>query len=117
VGELPNEVNYSAGFDAALHPKATFTADFLGRTLLDADRLVLRERVFDNVLRLDPTVHQSVRITPEIETGNLNLMLGSAGLKVNPAGRLLVMVNVLFALGDSGLQDKVTPVFGLDYSF
>ena len=117
VGELPDEINYSAGFDAALHSRATFTADFLGRTLLDADRLVLRERVFQNVLRTDPTVRQSTRISPEITTGNLDLLLGSAGLKVNPAGRLLVMVNVLFAIGDSGLQDKVTPVFGIDYSF
>lgn len=117
VGDLPDEVSYSAGFDAAVHSRATFTADFLGRTLLDADRVVLQERVFTNVLRTDPTVRQTVRITPAITTGNLNLLLGSAGLKVNPAGRLLVMVNVLFGLGDSGLQDELTPVFGIDYSF
>jgi hypothetical protein len=117
VGDLPDEINYSAGFDAAVHSRATFTADFLGRTLLDADRLVLRERTFENVQRTDPTVRQTVRISPEITTGNLNLMLGSAGIKVNPVGRLLLMANLLFALGDSGLQDKVTPVFGLDYSF
>jgi hypothetical protein len=117
VGELPDEINYSAGFDAALHSRATFTADFLGRTLLDADRLVQRERVFENVLRTDPTIRQSVRISPEITTGNLNVLLGSAGVKLNPAGRLLLMANLLFAIGDSGLQDKVTPVFGIDYSF
>ena len=45
------------------------------------------------------------------------MLLGSAGIKVNPAGRLLLMANVLFAIGDSGLQDKLTPVFGIDYSF
>jgi hypothetical protein len=117
VGDLPDEINYSAGFDAALHSRATFTADFLGRTLLDADRLVLRQRVFDNVLRTDPTIRQTTRISPEITTGNLDVLLGSAGVKVNPAGRLLVMVNLLFAIGDSGLQDKLTPVFGIDYSF
>jgi hypothetical protein len=117
VGELPDEFNYSVGFDAGLHSRATFTADFLGRTLIDADRLVLRERTFENVLRSDSTVRQTIRISPEITTGNLNVMLGSAGVKVNPVGRLLVMVNLLFGLGDSGLQDSVTPVFGIDYSF
>jgi hypothetical protein len=117
VGDLPDEINYSAGFDAGLHSRATFTADFLGRTLLDADRLVQQERVFDNVLREDPTIRTTTRVSPGITTGNLNVLLGSAGLKVNPVGRLLVMANLLFALGDSGLQDKVTPVFGIDYSF
>jgi outer membrane putative beta-barrel porin/alpha-amylase len=117
VGDLPDEIDYSAGFDAALHSRATFTADFLGRTLLDADRLVLRERVFENVLRTDPTIHTTTHLSTETTTGNLNVLLGSAGVKVNPAGRLLLMVNLLFAIGDSGLQDKVTPVFGVDYSF
>lgn len=117
VGDLPDEINYSAGFDAGLHSRATFTADFLGRTLLDADRLVQQERVFDNVLRTDPTIRTTTRVSPGITTGNLNVLLGSAGVKVNPAGRLLVMVNLLFAIGDSGLQDRVTPVFGVDYSF
>ncbi len=117
VGDLPSEISYSAGFDAALHRRATLTADFLGRTLLDADRLVLRERTFDAVHRNDPTVRQTIRISPETVTGNLDVLLGSAGIKVNVVSRLLVMANVLFAIGDSGLQDKVTPVFGIDYSF
>ena len=117
MGDLPHEINYSAGFDAALHPRATFTADFLGRTLLDADRLVVRERVFENVLRNDPTRRRTTRLSPEVTTGNLNVLLGSAGLKVNPASRVLLMANLLFAMGDGGLQDSVTPVFGIDYSF
>jgi hypothetical protein len=117
MGDLPHEINYSAGFDAAVHPRATFTADFLGRTLLDADRLVQRERVFESVLRNDPTIRRTTRLSPEVATGNLNVLLGSAGLKVNPVSRLLLMANLLFAIGDSGLQDEITPVFGIDYSF
>ena len=48
---------------------------------------------------------------------NLNLMLGSAGLKINPFGKLLILGNVLFPIGNGGLQDKLTPVVGIDYSF
>jgi len=117
LGDLPNEVNYTAGFDVALHRRVTFTADFLGRTLLDADRLVERERVFQFDQRTDPTVRTATRLTPVSETGSLNLFLGSAGVKVNPVGRLLIVGNVLIAIGNEGLQDKVTPVIGLDYSF
>lgn len=117
LGELPDEINYTAGFDAALHSRVSLTADFLGRTLRDAERLVERERTFRNRTRLSPAVTTITRVTPVVERGNLNVFLGSAGIKINPVGRLLLVGNVLFALGDSGLQDKVTPVFGIDYSF
>ena len=33
-------------------------------------------------------------------------MLGSAGIKINPVGNLLIVGNVLFKIGDNGLQDK-----------
>jgi hypothetical protein len=51
------------------------------------------------------------------ESGDLNLLVGAANVKVNVAGRLLVNAGALFGLGNSGLQDKVTPVFGIDYAF
>jgi len=117
AGDLPDEVDYSAGFDAALHPRVTFTADFIGRTLLDADRVRIEPRVFRFVRRTDPTVRETSLDVPVPEQGNLNVWLGSAGFKINPAGRLLLVANVLFALGDSGLQDKVSPTVGLEYSF
>ena len=117
LGELPDEVSYAAGFDAVLHPRVTLTADFLGRTLLDADRLVEREREFDFDQRIDPTVRSVERLTPVSEKGNLNLFLISAGVKVNAVGHLLFVGNVLFGVGNEGLQDKVTPSFGLEYSF
>ena len=117
VGELPDEINYSAGFDVAVHPRVTLTADFLGRTLRDADRLVLTDREFRYHFRTDNTIRSVTRTTPTTETGDLTLLLGSAGLKINLVGRLLIAANVLFPLGDDGLQDKLTPVVGLDYTF
>jgi hypothetical protein len=117
TGDLPHEVAYSAGFDAALHRRVTFTADFLGRTLLDAERVRVEPKDFQFVLRTDPTPRTTTRDTIFSRTGNLNVLLGSAGLKINPAGRLLLVGNVLFALGESGLQDEITPTFGLEYSF
>jgi hypothetical protein len=117
TGDLPDEIAYSAGFDAALHRRVTLTADFIGRTLRDANRIVIEPQTFRFVQRTDPTVRQTSRLTPVPEQGNLGVYLGSAGLKINPVGRLLLVGNVLFAIGNSGLQDKVIPTFGIDYSF
>jgi hypothetical protein len=117
TGDLPDEMAYSAGFDAALHRRVTLTADFIGRTLRDANRVVIEPRTFRYVQRTDPTVRETSRLTPVAEQGNLGVYLGSAGLKINPVGRLLLVGNVLFAIGNSGLQDRVIPTFGIDYSF
>jgi hypothetical protein len=117
TGDLPDEINYTAGFDLVPHRRVTLAADFVGRTLLDADRLVYNTKTFNYRTRLDATIRQTTRPELTTEKGNLTIMLASVGLKINPVGRLLLVGNVLFSLGDGGLQDKVTPVFGLDYTF
>jgi len=39
------------------------------------------------------------------------------GVKVNLLDRLLLDANLLFALDDHGVRDKVTPLVGFEYSF
>jgi hypothetical protein len=117
TGDLPKELNYTAGFDLAPHPRFTISADFVGRTLLDAERVVLVSRSYQFTQRNDTTVRQTERTSLGTEKTNLGLYLASVGVKINPGGRLLLVGSVLLALGDGGLQDKVTPVFGIDYSF
>ena len=118
TGDLPDEINYTAGFDVVPHRRVTLTADFLGRTLRDAQRLVDRDTVFQYATtRTSKTILEATRTEAAIASGDLNLFLGSVGLKINPVGRLLIVANVLFSLGSGGLQDKITPIFGLDYSF
>jgi hypothetical protein len=53
---------------------------------------------------------------PSLKT-SLHTVLGSAGVKYNIWGNLLVTGNVLFPLTDGGLRDKFTPLVGIDYSF
>jgi hypothetical protein len=117
-GTLPDEFDYTVGFDAAPSSRFTFMADLVGRMLLDADRLRTITRSFQ--YRTFDGPRQTVdRRGLALESGQtLNLMLGSAGIKFNPGGRLLFSANVLFSLSqNNGLQDKVTPVFSLDYNF
>jgi hypothetical protein len=117
IGELPDEINYTAGFDAVLHPRVTLSADFLGRRLLDANRIVLREGTYTYRLRTDPTPQTTTRVATAIERSDVNVLLGVAGLKINPVGRLLIVASALIGLGDGGLQDTFTPVVGLEYDF
>ena len=117
TGDLPDEIYYTAGFDVVPHRRVSLAADFIGRTLLNTDKVVDQTSVFQYRTRTDPTVLQTTRQELATENGNLNLMLGSVGLKINPVGRLLLVVNALFKIGNNGLQDNLTPTFGIDYTF
>jgi len=117
TGDLPDEISYTAGFDLVPFSRLSISADFLGRTLLDTSYVVDTEETYNYRLRLDPTVRSVTRPTVGSQTGNLDLFLASVGFKLNPVGRLLLMGNLLIALGNNGLQDEVTPVFGIDYTF
>jgi len=108
-GDFPDQVNYSVGADVAVNPKLTVAFDVLGRYVIDAERLHAEtfhaldgHSTFPNIV---------------FARGSYNAVSGSIGLKGNLFGRLLMDVNVLFALDSNGLRDKVTPLLGLEYSF
>jgi len=120
VGELPDEYNYTVGFDAALGSRVTINADIIGRTLLDANRLIRTDREFFFNTSIDPNapaIDSTFRDEFVTESGDLNLLLAAVGFKVNILSELLFTGNVLFGIGDRGLQSNITPVFGLDYTF
>ncbi len=116
VGNIANELTYRVGTEIVAGPRVTLNADVLGRTMMDIERLELtsvEHRFFNNVgvpgvLPLQEYVARS---------GSLNLMNLAVGGKFNLGGNFLLNANVLFALSDSGVVSKVTPVFGFDYTF
>jgi hypothetical protein len=117
-GKLPDEFNYTVGLDASPATKLTVFADLVGRTLIDAERLIGVPSELSYRTRTDPTVRVFETMELVSETGNLTILLGSLGFKFNVASRLLVSANVLVSLTQNdGLQDKVTPVLSLDYTF
>ena len=117
TGPLPDEINYTAGFDAALHRRITFTADIIGRTLRDFDRIVKVEREWEFTHGNGGPIETTTILDYQLQRDNLNILLGSVGLKINPFGRLLISGNVLLSQGKRGLQDYVTPVASIDYTF
>lgn len=120
IRPIPDEINYTAGFDWALSPRLTFVVDALGRTLRNSQ--VLRE--IDTTFQYnvnpatDPVDLRSATLKQLVATKqDATSVLGSVGLKINPVGNLLFTVNGLFSLSNRGLQAKFAPLVGLDYSF
>jgi hypothetical protein len=118
--EFPDEFNYVFGLSVAAAPKVTLGFDVRGRTLLDVSRFELRDNVYEN--RAPGTLPVgSFTSTREFslleDQGNLHLLLGVIGAKINVAKTLLLNANVLFPMSDGGLKPKPTLVLGLDYVF
>lgn len=117
TGELPDEINYTLGFDAVLSRRLTLTGDVIGRTLRDTNRIVKVEQEYKYRHGNNGDILTSTITDFASRPGDLNVLLGSVGLKANPGGRLLLSANLLFSTGKRGLQDYLTPVFAIDYSF
>jgi len=120
--KIPDEISYTGGFDLVLGPRVTFAADVLGRTLRKTQILSMTDRTFTANTNPDdtkpPVLVQATLRTLTVHEGDVTTLLGSAGVKINPLGNLLVTVNALFALDRRhGLESAVTPFVGLDYSF
>jgi hypothetical protein len=96
---ITNDFIYEVGLDYTLFKRVTISADILGRhALTDTGR-------------------------PQVTSSGLggsaspDTITGSFGIKVNPISTLLVFVNFLIPLNDTGVRDDLTPTFGLEWSF
>lgn len=107
--DLPDQALLEAGVDVGLGKKLTLAADLMARRVIDGERLAA-----DDFRALDGrSTFPNVRFF----RGSYNVVNGAVGLKANPGGNLLFDLNLLFKLNDSGLRDRVTPLFGIEYSF
>jgi hypothetical protein len=132
AASLPDELNYTGGVEFIASPRLTVMGDVIGRTLRGAGRLDLVSKTFEYgdpgplIAGMPgpgcggiPGLTCATAAFDEFDPrpGNLTLLLGTAGVKYNIAGNLLVSGNVLFPLTKAGLRSRVTMVVGLDYAF
>lgn len=120
AGDLSDEINYLAGFDAALHPRVTLAVDLIGRNLRDARRFEERQTAFAHVpspgaLGTPPSPTTLLQLTPFRD--DANILQGGLGLKFNPSGGFLISAGALFPLNDDGLKSDVSGFVGLDWTF
>jgi hypothetical protein len=116
---FPDEFNYAAGVEFVVEPRITVIGDVVGRTLRNVGRLDLVTKTFQFQPPGTPAPPLATMQFEEFEprTGNLNLLYGTAGVKVNPKGNILISASVLFPLTDSGLKNRLTTIIGMDYAF
>jgi len=108
---LPNSLVYSAGAEASLHRNLSINADLLGRTFVDAERVVLGQR--------PSSLNTTTALSPDIarQTDTFNTTSFALGAKFIPAGNFLISGNVLFKLDHNGLHHKPAPMVGISYTF
>lgn len=98
---ITNDLVYEVGFDYTFFQRLTVSADLLGRHAFDVDRIRVRN-IFDQDFG---------------KKANPDTLTFSLGVKANPIGTLLVFANLLFPLNEVGIRDRVTPTFGVEWSF
>jgi hypothetical protein len=116
-GDVKDQFTYAGGIEIAPSPKVTVVADLLGRSVRDALRTI--DRSTPHTFREGPGAPLETTTLESIgfESGTLNSVLGTAGVKVNAGQRLLISAHLLFPINDAGLRSRVTPVIGFDYAF
>jgi hypothetical protein len=112
-GNLPDQLLYTAGVDIGVVPRLTVAFDILGQRVMNSPELVMTSEPFSAGTGT-PVTLSNIHFT---ESTNFNVANGAVGFKLNVAERLLFGFNVLFKMNDAGLRDKVTPLFGFEYSF
>lgn len=117
---VPDEFNYTLGFSVAATSRLTLGFDMYGRNLQDVARFALQNNVYPNrgagaLPSASFTANDEFSV--ESSTGNLNVLLGVVGGKINLGGTFLLNLTVLFPMSDGGLKPNPTPVIGFDYVF
>lgn len=107
--DMPDQFLYSGGLAVAVSKQLTLVGDLLGRRFFDTPRL--QTTTF--------TALDGRTTLPDITFKNESFdeLFAAAGLRLNITGGLLLDLNVLFSLTETGLRDKVTPLASLAYSF
>ena len=105
---LPDEFLYTIGAEIQLAPSFTLVFDLLGGQFVGAPRVFADTFTGPNGEQLP-----NIGFTEE----SFSVLSGAAGVKFNVRASLLVDFNVIFKLNSGGIRDKVTPLFGFEYTF
>jgi len=107
--DFPDQFGYAVGADVTAGSRVTLAFDIIGRYLRDAERIESQDfHALDG-----KSVFPDIVFTRQ----SFNELSGSTGAKINLFNRVLLDLNLLFALDDHGVRDKVTPLIGVEYSF
>jgi hypothetical protein len=105
-----HQFDFAGGIELQAVPKLTILLDLVGGGVLGGGKVG-----FVTVPPDAPTISSSQALSA-LSEGIRKVDL-APGLKANLKGKLLISLNALIALHDSGLHARVTPVAGIDLTF
>jgi hypothetical protein len=108
-GGVSDETIFSGALSVAVHPRATFTGEFLQRHVSELREFVLAPAPHPTVAGVD-----TFRLTAGLE--GTNLLTAIAGVKWNVTDTLVIGAHVLWPVIDRGLTSTITPSVGIEYS-
>lgn len=106
---LPGGMQYDLGADWAVTKKITLAGDILGSQFLNTPELVEGTVKVSGVTK--PLPASGYGIT------SYTINNASIGMKWNPYRNLVISVNGLFQLNNTGLRSRPTPLVGISYKF
>lgn len=116
-GSLPDTFSWSAGAAVSVSRRLTFVGDIVGNTLIDSPRLENRTITARGATASSVGVPDARGWTLSGQTQTFSMINSAFGFKLKVAPGLVLQSNVLIALENRGLRDKIVPLFGLGYSF
>jgi hypothetical protein len=128
---ITNDVLYQIGAQYTVLRRVTLIAELLGRSALQVDRRRIRTLDICGLFEIDISPQgncvQGGQRTPGADLFNPDPFAGSRarsnrvsaafGAKANPIGALLVFVNFLIPIDDSGFRDDVVFTVGAEWGF
>jgi hypothetical protein len=113
---LPGFAFFSAGSDIGISRRLTLAVDYLGQELINAPRVGVATYTSQAPLVTTGQVGTFGTAAPVInQTYNQSNL--AVGAKASVVGQLVLSGNLLIALNDGGLRQKVIPLIGLSYTF
>jgi Putative MetA-pathway of phenol degradation len=116
TSKADTEFLYRVGFDWGLLSWATFAFDVLGRLIIDSDRVALGS---DQAICRGGTGAACIGGTRDVvrQQADDNIVDAAIGFKLNPWRNVLILLNVLIPLNDTGLRADLTPLVGVEVTF
>jgi hypothetical protein len=114
---VPNEVSWAAGVDAAVAPRTTLVADFIGRTVKNVQRFATGTTIFGTGA---PGVPVDVAAGTDLirnGTSNISQSFGIIGARFNLSGPFFANGSVMFPIAVDGLKPRKAAVFSIDYLY
>jgi hypothetical protein len=114
--KLPGFALLSVGTDVGINRWLTASVDYLGQELINAPRVTTASYTSPGPLAATRQIGTFPTVAP---AGNqtYNQSDSAFGVKINVIDRLLLTGNIIVALDEGGLRQRLTPLIALSYTF